>query len=168
MDAETINAIRTLLQEYSSKQSGTVTAAYLTVGGMLGVAILGAITQWIVTKRIINAEHKRLENQLRSEFQLRRHESWETKFQEAITELLRVTDPEINPDISPRDVTPHIIRAQLLLNPRHPRHKEVNKLINELGLTVNGWLSVRDPLPILKLHGQLLDAAREIVYLPKE
>jgi hypothetical protein len=44
MDAETINLIKSLFEEYANKDTGTVTAAYITIGGMLGVSLLGAVS----------------------------------------------------------------------------------------------------------------------------
>jgi len=53
MDNESINLIKGLFEEYAKKDISAVTTAYITIGGMLGVAILGAISQWILTKRIV-------------------------------------------------------------------------------------------------------------------
>lgn len=167
MDTETLNAIRALFEEYSKGDSGTVTAAYLTVGGMLGVAILGAISQWFISKKIVNEEHRRLEIQLRSEFQAKRHEKWESDILEEITELLTATDPEINVEINPAIVTKHVIRVQLLLNHENALQGQVNNLVNHLALAVNGWQGNKDELPILKIHGQLLDASKKLIYQPK-
>jgi len=167
MDAETISAIKALFEEYSAKDGGTVTAAYLTVGGMLGVAILGAISQWLISRHVVAEEHRRLSIQLRSEFQARRHEKWEAQLLDAITDLLKVTDPEINVPIDPTAVTPCVLRVQLLLNPDNPIQAEVNSLVNQLALTANGWLTDHDPLPILKVHGGLLEKARVLFYRPE-
>jgi len=166
MDIETINIIKELFDEQSKSSSSTVIAAYLTVGGMLGVAILGAISQWFISKRVVSEEHKRLEIQLKSEFQSKRHEKWESDILEAITELLTATDPEINPEINSALVTKHVNRVQLLLNDKNPLQGQVNGLVNHLALAVNGWQGNRDELPILKIHGQLLDASKKLIYQP--
>ncbi len=166
MDPDTLRAIKALFEEYSSKNSGIVTAAYLTVGGMFGVAVLGALSQWLISRKVVNEEHKRLAIQLRSEFQAKRHEKWESDVLEAITNLLTVTDPEINSEIIPAVVTKHVHRVQLLLNHKNPIQGEVNNLVNHLALAVNGWYGNRDELPILKIHGQLLDASKKLIYQP--
>jgi Na+/glutamate symporter len=100
MDSETINLIKALFEEYANKDSSTVTAAYITIGGMLGVAILGAISQWIITKRVVSEEHRRMRAQVVSEQFARQHEKWEDDIIEGITGLLKATDPEINSECS--------------------------------------------------------------------
>jgi len=166
LDQDTLNAINLLFEEYANKESSTVTAAYLTVGGMLGVAMLGAFSQWLITKKVINEEHKRLAMQLKSEFQTKRHEKWETNILEAITNLLTATDPEINSEIIPAEVTKCVNRVQLLLNHNKPLQREVNNLVNQLALAVNGWHGNQDMASILTIHGQLLDASKKLIYQP--
>lgn len=166
MDPDTLNAIKALFEEYSSKESGTVIAAYLTVGGMFGVALLGAISQWLITQKVVNEEQKRLSIQLRSEFTAKRHEKWESDVLEAISNLLTVTDPEINSEIVPSVVTKHIHRVQLLLNHNVPAQGEVNQLVNQLPLAVNGWYGNKNTQSILTIHGQLLDASKKLIYHP--
>jgi NADH dehydrogenase/NADH:ubiquinone oxidoreductase subunit G len=167
MDVETLNIIKAFFEEEAKGNSGTVIAAALTVSGMFGVALLGAISQWRITKRIVDAEHKKLEVQLKSEFQAKRHEKWESDVLEAITELLTATDPEINEVFKPAVVTKHVNRVQLLLNRENALQAEVNNLVNYLALTVNGWKGNPDELPIFEIHGQLLDASKKIIYQPK-
>jgi hypothetical protein len=166
MDIETINLIKAFFVEQSKSSSGTVIAACLTVGAMLGVAILGAISQWFITKRIVNEEHKRLEIQLKSESKAKRHEKWESDILEAITELLSATDPEVNSEFNPAIITKHVIRAQLLLNNENLLQGKVNALVNELALVVNGWQE-GDWTSILRVHGQLSDASKKLIYQPK-
>ena len=74
MDSETINLIRGLFEEYANKNSSTVVAAYITIGGMLGVAFLGAISQWVITKQIVSEEHRRMLAQVNSERFARQHD----------------------------------------------------------------------------------------------
>ena len=164
MDPDSLNAIRALFEEYSNKSD--IISTYLTVGGMLGVALLAAISQWLITKKVISAEHERIKLQLRSEFQSRRHEKWDSDILEAISNLLTVTDPEINTDFVPSLVTKHVNRVQLLLDHNVPLQGIVNNLANNLALTVNGWIGSKDKQNILTIHGQLLDASKRLFYHP--
>jgi len=166
MDQPTLSTIQKLLEQLLAKPDGVVLAAMVTVGGMLGVAIVGAMIQWIVTRTVTRSEHERIRIQLQSESRLRRTEQWHVRFQETIADLLKETDPEVNPEQSSEKVVPLILRAQLMLSPKEPAHSRLLALITELGLVVNGWHGTRDVGAILRIHGELLDAAREILALP--
>jgi len=166
MDNETINLIKSLFEEYANKDGSTVTAAYITIGGMLGVAILGAISQLIITKRIVSEGHKRMLAQVNSERFARQHEKWEADIIEGITGLLKATDPEINPEMNHASVTGYVLRIQLLLNTNDPNQDRVNQLVNQLALTVNGWLPTESHSKLLRVHDQLLEATKLLIYRP--
>ncbi len=168
MDTETLSAIKKLFEEYASKESGTIAAAYLTVGGMFGVALLSAITQWLITKRILKEEHKRLSLQLNSEFKVQRHQKWESDLLESLTQLLKVTDPEVNGGIDPSQVAEKVIRVQLLLDNTKQLQGQVNNLINQLALSATGKMGSLDTQQILTLHGQLQDYAKKLIYHPEQ
>lgn len=166
MDNETINLIKGLFEEYANKDSSTITAAYITIGGMLGVAFLGFISQWIITKRIVSEEHRRMLAQVNSERFARQHEKWESDIVEGIMGLLKTTDPEINTKINPATVTDYVLRVQLLLNTKDPNQDRVNQLVNQLALTANGWQPTESPSKLLNIHNQLLEAAKLLIYRP--
>lgn len=166
MDTETVNAIKVLLQEYSSRDSAVVSAATLTVCGMLGVAILGAISQWLITKRILKEESSRLSLQLNSEFKVQRHQKWESDILESLTQLLKVTDPEANGGIKDSEVAEKMIRFQLLLDNSKPLQGQVNNIANHLALAATGRKGHIDSTHILNLHGQLQDLAKKKIYHP--
>lgn len=167
MDNETINLIKGLFEEYANKDSSTVTAAYITIGGMLGVAILGAISQWVITKRIVSEEHRRMLVQVDSERFARQHEKWEADIIEGITGLLKATDPEINSEINSATVTGYVLRVQLLLNTKDTNQDRVNQLVNQLALTANGWQPAESSSALLSIHAQLLEATKLLIYRPR-
>lgn len=166
MDTETVNAIKVLLEEYANKDSGVVTAAFLTVCGMLGVAILGAITQWLITKRILKEETRRLSLQLNSEFKVQRHQKWESDVLDSLTQLLKATDPDISGGISDSEVAEKIIRFQLLLDNSKPLQGQVNNIANHLAFSATGKHGSVDKIEILKLHDHLQDLAKKMIYHP--
>ena len=165
MEQETAQTIIDLLKAVLSKPDSTATAAYITIGGMFGVAAITALTQWLVTRSIIRSEHERLHTQLRSDFKLSQFSKWQEEFLQVVSELLANTDPEIYPTPKREEVVPLIQKAQLLLNLDIQSHRNVNALINELGLAVNRW-EARGLSEILGIHGRLLEAARDAIYLP--
>jgi hypothetical protein len=169
VDTQTISAIRGLFEEYSKKDSLNLISTYLTVIGMFSVALVGSITQWLITKKILKEENNRLSLQLNSEFNFQRHQKWESDFLESLTQLLKVTDPEIGFSVNASEVAEKVIKAQLLLDTSKPLQKQVNKLINQLALTANESYTlpgIPDKREILSLHGQLHDLAKKLIYHP--
>ena len=166
MDNDTINLIKGLFEDYANKDIGVVTAAYITIGGMLGVTFLGALSQWIITKIIVSEEHKRMLAQVNTERFARQHENWEAEILEGITGLLKATDPEVNPQINRAAVTSYVLRIQLLLNTNDSNQNRVNQLVNQLALTANGWEPAESSSELLGIHNQLLEATKLLIYRP--
>lgn len=166
MDNETLKAILALLKTIAAKPDGAVIAASVTVVGMITVAILTTITQWFVTKRIISSEHSKISIQINSEFKVRQFENWQSDFKESIALLLTATDPEIRNPFDKNEIVPLVHKIQLMLNLANPGHNKVNELVNALALSVNGWNRTIDEASILRTQGHLIDACKEILYLP--
>jgi len=166
MDTEIVSAIKALLEEYTSNGNVAVAAAFLTVIGMLGVAILSAITQWLITKRILKEETQRLSLRLNSEFKVQLHQKWESDVLDSLTELLKATDPEIRGGIINSEVAKKVTRFQLLLDNSKPLQGQVNNIANHLALSATGKKGPVDEIEILKLHGQLQDLAKKMIYHP--
>lgn len=133
--------------------------------GLGGVA-LGSLGQWLISRSVVRAEMERLHRQLSEEFRFQQYSEWQSKFFAVVAELLAATDIEASSPFEKKKIVPLAIRAQLLLNPSVPSHAKVNGLINRLALAVNGWQKEASEGEILSLHAELLDAAREAVYLP--
>jgi len=165
MEIETAQTLIELLQAVLSKPDSTATAAYITIGGMFGVAAITAVTQWLVTKSIIRSEHARLHTQLRSDFELNQFAKWQDEIVTVVSELLTHTDLEVCPAPQREKVVPLILKTQLLLNLNVQVHRNINNLVNELGLAVTKW-EARGVSEILGIHSRLLEAAREAIYLP--
>ena len=166
MDNESLKAILGLLKAIAAKPDGAVIAASVTVVGMITVAVLTTITQWFVTKRIITSDHSKISIQINSEFKLRQFELWQNDFKEAMSLLLAATDPEIRNPFNKNEIVPLIHKIQLMLNLANLGHRKVNGLVNDLALAVNGWNKNIDEASILRIHGHLIDASKEILYLP--
>lgn len=139
-----------------------ILAALLGLGG----AVVGAIVQWLVARSTIRAETERLHRQLSDEFRLQQFSEWQAEFRSVMSELLALTDPEVNKPFLKERIVPAVLKAQLMLNLEVPSHAKVNGLINALALSVNGWRGSQDMSSILSTHGELLDAARDVLFLP--
>ncbi|TXH02533.1 MAG: hypothetical protein E6R07_15030 [Nevskiaceae bacterium] len=143
--------------------SDTITVSLI---GLIGV-LLAAFVQWLVARFTVRNEADRLHKQLSTEFDLQQLSEWKTQFRQVLADLLAATDPEANPTPNKKQIIPLVLRAQLMLNPNLTAHGTVNSLINQLALKVNGWHGEPDQTAILRLHGQLLEAAREVMYRPR-
>lgn len=132
----------------------------------LGGALVGGIVQWFVARSTIRAETERLHRQLSSEFRLQQFSVWQAEFRSVISELLALTDPEVQKTFRKERIVPLVLKAQLMLNLQVPSHAKVNRLINAIALAENGWHGSQDMSSILRTHGELLDAAREALFLP--
>lgn len=165
MEQEAAETIIELLKTVLAKPDATVIAAYITIGGMFGVALITVISQWLVTKSIMRSEHERLKLEISSEFKNNQFSKWQEEFLETISTLLSNADPEVYPTPEREKIVPLIQKAQLLLNLNIQSHSKVNALINELGLAVNKW-EERGMSEILGISGRLLEASRDVIYLP--
>ena len=132
----------------------------------LGGAFVGAIVQWFVARSTIRSETERLHRQLSAEFRLQQFSQWQNQFQTAMSELLAATDPEAGKPFQKERIVPLVLKVQLMLNPHLASHAQVNNLVNNLALTVNGWHGPQDLSSLLEIHGALLEAARQTLYLP--
>jgi hypothetical protein len=139
-----------------------VLAALIGLGG----ASVAAIVQWLVARGVIRSENERLHRQLRDEFQLQQFTAWQSEFQSVMAELLAATDPEANKELQKERIIPLVLKAQLMLNPHFAPHAKVNDLVNKLALAVTGWQGSQDLRAVLAIHGALLDATRETLYVP--
>ena len=136
------------------------------------IALVGTfisqITLWFITKSTIHAATERLHSQISREYELEQFSNWQSELRESISELLIVTDPEGQESVSKHLVAKFTHKTQLLLNQNIASHSIVNQLVNQLALQVNGWQQVESHSDILRTHHDLLEASKEILYLPSQ
>lgn len=140
-----------------------LSAALMAVVGV----ILGGIIQWLAARYVVRSEAERLHRQLSIEFNHQMFSDWQVRFRETMAELLAASDPEVvGGEIDKARFVPLVLKAQLMLNRGIPEHAKVNSLINQLALEVNGWRGSPDTATVLRVHGDLLDAAMGAMYVP--
>jgi len=132
----------------------------------LGGALIGATIQWLVVRSTIRAETERLHRQLSTEFRLQQFSEWQSEFRAVMSELLVATDPEAQRAPKKERIVQFVLKIQFMLNPRLPSHARVNGLVNALALASTGWQGPQDAAAILRVHGELLEASRETLFLP--
>ncbi|MCG7893229.1 MAG: hypothetical protein JAZ12_02125 [Candidatus Thiodiazotropha taylori] len=166
MDTETTLVITKLLDEISSN-NGVVTAAIITVGGMLIVSFLSFISQLMITNRVVKSERDNTISQINTERYIRQHENWEKIIVENIIGLLKTCNPELNPDTNPILITEYALKIQLQLNTDDPNQRKVSHLVNELSLKANDCIEKQSASELLEIHADLLEATKPLIYRPK-
>jgi hypothetical protein len=125
--------------------SDNLLTALVSVGGMLAVAILGAIVQVKVTRQIVASEFRKVGEQLAREAGYRRAEQKAERVLDSVASLLAEADPESNASVSYQRVVAHIHRIQLMLDLSRPQDARLNSPLTELGLALRQYLSHPDP-----------------------
>src|SRR5512135_2883951 len=152
--------------------SEPVLIAVITVGGMLGVAALTALSQFVVTRFVIRAEYRKVRDQVLNESAARQRERFLERLTEAVSELLAITDPQINQKIDYERVVRLIHGVQLLLNRELEHERQLNGALNELGLALQRFLagehddvrvSLQARKELLAAHGKVLDFAQVVI-----
>lgn len=150
--------------------SDTVVAALIGVGGAVLVAISGVITQFLITKKVIEAERNRVIAQSHTEDLLRHQAKRHDQILDSLSELLMVSDP-MTAALNARRASNLIIRLQLLLDLKIPVERELNGELNQLGLILNDYVSLRAPTElerrdVLRVHSRVVDIASALLKQP--
>ena len=148
----------------------TVATALITVGGMLGVAVVAGVVQWKITKTVIDSERSRVREQVKSESSARRRERRLELLLEIVSELVAVTDPQANQFINYDEVVKLIHRAQLLLNREDLVERALNGAINDLGVSLQTYRSqshevkqgVDVQMAVMKAQSRVIDRAQAV------
>lgn len=165
MENEILLSIQSLLEKLLRKEESELSSSIITVFGMIGVAILTSVTQFIITKRVIVSEHERIRLQLDSEFKLKQHENWQIRFQNVASELLTELDPELNKDLNnERKSVEQIHKIQMMLNLEISSHYKLNSQVQELGLALNKKTNKHTHGELLQLHSDIVDSIRAIIF----
>jgi hypothetical protein len=159
MPTENIELITKLIEVLRDQPDAAVQAAKITVYGMLSVALITGLTQFIASYLLFQSELRKLRHQANTEMHVKQLIQWRESFMENISSLLTLSDPEVYPTPDKIKFIPVVLRTQLLLDESIPEQSKVNQLVNQLALAVNGWQN-NELSYILSVHGQLVDASK--------
>jgi hypothetical protein len=146
-----------------------VTAAVITVSGMVGVGVISAIVQLAITKRVVDSEHRKVMVQVREESMARAREKRIEMLHEVIANFITLIDPDISRDIDIGRMTYLIHKAELLIDLRVEQEKTLNAILTRVGVLIAGytgaagvkeWLDPENKAKVLKMIGQISDQAR--------
>ncbi len=144
--------------------SDILISTLFTIGGMFGVAALGARVQIVVTRKVIEAEHRKVMAQIDAESRVKRSESRLDRLHDTVSDMIAESDPDsflIDPN-TPR-LAQRISKTQILLDNRIPTQAALNTAVNELGLTLRGWRDLPDSVEAFRAHARVVELARAVL-----
>lgn len=143
--------------------SDPILASIVTGTVALLLAALGAVQQRWTTKRLIDAEDRRLKVRIGSETLVAREEARRSDLRRLLAEVIRRAEPS-EPDL--KGLASVIMEAQLLLDVRRPAEKALNGQLNRVGhLSLQGERS--DMRDLLEAHAELLEKSRKVLGLSR-
>ncbi|EPP5682564.1 hypothetical protein ACUT7C_003621 [Vibrio cholerae] len=161
---EVLDALIEIGKLLKDNPNAPVEAAKYTVYGMVSVAFITLLGQFITTHSLIKSEMRKALLQVSAEKESEFSIEWNKTVQTLVSELLIATECDINPEVDKAKVASCTHQLNLMLNNSNPHHAALNKVVNDLAVTANGW-EVRDS--IFNLHDNLLKAAKKVIYQPK-
>lgn len=142
--------------------SDNVASAIITVGGMVSVAALTAFVQHRITKAVINNEHQKINRQAAFDAASKRRQWKNDHLLELLSELLGLTDPEINGIFQYPVIVRLVNKIHLLLDTRIPEDAELNNAIIHLALALRDQSVNRRY--ILDLHAAVSETSKKVIY----
>ena len=133
--------------EIASNSKNSIDPIYhviITVLGMLLVALITVFSQHLITKKTILADFEKINSQIKSDiekiglqvksdFQMRIKFEWISNLRLIISELITTTDPDYNATIDRKKMLFLINQAQIMLNIKNEKEKELACMLTELG-----------------------------------
>jgi len=148
--------------------SDTVTAALITVGGMLSATTATAVVQLLVTRFVIQSETKKILTQITTEADVRRADKKCDRLLDTVSELVAVSDPELSLRIDYTRAVTLIHRARLLLDLSIAPEKTLNGLLNQLGLAIQERLTTEGEPRGGALDGKIMQAQAQVIDRTKD
>jgi len=149
----------------TNNPNAAVEAARLTVIGMVSVALIAVLGQFIATRYLVKSESEKVARQLLLDRQNQLNIAWQAEFKELLASLLYESDPEVNQKPNKKNIVKTIHKLNLMLNEDIPIQKELNHHINKLALSANGWLTVNES-EIMQYQSSIINLGKQIVYQP--
>lgn len=164
-EKDTLELVLKAAELLTSNPDAAVEAARLTVIGMVSVAFISLVGQFIATTILVKSEARKIRDQLLLDRQNQLNVSWQAEFKDLLSSLLYETDPEVHHQPNKENVVKIIHKLNLMLNENLPIQKQLNAYINKLALSANGWLEA-DPHEILQFQATIIELSKKIVYQP--
>ena len=143
--------------------SDIIIATILTIGGMFGVAAVGAWVQVTMTRTLIDAEQRKVLTQAETESNHRIRERDFDRIHDAFSDLLSYADPIVyrGGKSDPNELFRRIGKLWLLLDPKDPTERDIENRLFELGKDLVGKRSEEGD--VLGMHHGMLKQARAVL-----
>ncbi|HOF33917.1 MAG TPA: hypothetical protein PK624_09010 [Spirochaetota bacterium] len=168
MDAKSVELMLEFLKLINDNLSNSsnydlgLKVAFISVGSAVATSLIALITQLFVTNRIIRSEMYKVNHQIITQSNVSRLNKKKEKIVSLVSELLTLTDPEINPKIDKLKIITCVHKIQLMLDNFNKNESILNDQVNQLVLMVNGWINDQDSISLLSLMGKITDNVKQI------
>jgi len=133
------------------------------LGAVLGAALAG-MHQRKNTQKTIEAEFKRIHEQIAAESKARFHARKEDHLMDCVAALVTETDPELKAKLDYEKIVSLIHKIQIVLDPRSESQGKINHWSSSLGfLARDVILGNQAPETLLKPQGELIEATRSFL-----
>ena len=134
MEDKVINLLSDTVDKISVQDKSDLNSTYITVLGMLLVAIITVASQYLLIHKTIKADLSKMMLQIHSDFEFKNRHEWISNFRQIISELITTTDPDYNKEKNKTKMLLLINQAQIMLNDYITEEKELHDLITKLGM----------------------------------
>lgn len=141
-----------------------ILAAEYTVYGMLGVAAITLLGQFITTYILMRSEMRKVVTQTKASYMSEMNAAWNQEVKNLVADLVMAVESESPTGQDKVKILKCTHSLNLMLNEDIPSHKRLNSAVNELALNVNGWERSNT---LFNLQAQLTEAAKEVIYQPQ-
>ena len=140
-----------------------ITGLFGLLGAVIGAALAG-LHQRKNTKEIIEAEFKKINQQIVGEAKARFHARKEDQLMECVAALVTETDPELHIELDYTKIVSLIHKIQIVLDPSSESQAKINHWTSKLGFIARDVLANKaEPESLLKPQGELIDATRSFL-----
>ena len=168
MDAKSVELMLEFLKLINDNLSNSsnydlgLKVAFISVGSAVATSLIALITQLFVTNRLIRSEMYKVNHQITTQSNVSRLNEKKEKIVSLVSDLLTLTDPEINPKIDKLKIITCVHKIQLMLDNFNKNESILNDQVNQLVLIVNGWINDQDSISLLSLMGKITDNVKQI------
>jgi len=134
LEDKVINLLSDTVDKLPVQDSSDLNSTYVTVLGMLLVAIITVASQYLLIRKTIKADLEKIRLQIHSDFDFKNRYEWISNFRQIISELITTTDPDYNKKLNKTKMLLLINQAQIMLNDDIKDEKELEGLITKLGM----------------------------------
>jgi hypothetical protein len=159
------NTIDQNVDKILHSSDGIFSESTITVIGMLLVAIITVLSQYLIMRKTFRTDFEKIREQISADFVSKSRLSWISDFRNIVSELITTTDPDYNVTLDKFKMCKLISQAQIMLDNSDKEERELGALITRLGLHTDYWndKSHESQVAILKIQDAVLESTRTLL-----